>query len=102
MPCANPDAWFDNKGEPKFHDKTDVEITTPPLAPAHRATCADFSEENANYEIEGTIYPPSQPDSAPRTIGHLCSEYTTEELQECVPYSKDLQLCHDYAGFMHA
>lgn len=54
--------------------------------------CADCE----NYEIEGTIYPPSQPDSAPRTVGHLCSEYTTEELQECVPYLKDLQLCLEH------
>ena len=58
--------------------------------------CSDFSTDNENYEIEGTIYPPSQPDSAPRTIGHLCSEYTTEELQECVPYLKDLQLCLEH------
>lgn len=49
-----------------------------------------------NLEIEGIIYPPSQPDSATRTIGHLCSEYTTEELEECIPYLKDLQLCLEH------
>lgn len=49
-----------------------------------------------DLSIEGTIYPPSQPDSAARTVGHLCAEYTTEELQDHVHLLKDLELWLDH------
>lgn len=49
-----------------------------------------------DLSIEGTIYPASQPNSAMRTVGHLCSEYTTEELEEHVHHLRDLELCLEH------